>query len=76
MYVTRSSESGKPTCGVCGNFSNHSLGNVRHHIESRHFPNTFSYTCHHCHKTVATRKALQRHLQKCASQQRLSSSLS
>ena len=60
MYVTRS-EAGKPTCGVCGNFSNHSLGNVRHHIESKHFPNTFSYTCRECPATFGTYNSLNMH---------------
>ena len=63
-YVTRN-EAGVPMCGICQGFVNRAIVNVVNHIESKHFPSTFTYSCPNCHKMVATRKALQRHLQKC-----------
>jgi len=63
-YVTRN-EAGVPMCDICQGFVNRAIVNVVNHIESKHFPSTFTYSCPNCHKMVATRKALQRHLQKC-----------
>jgi len=64
QYVSRN-EAGIPMCSICHGFVNKAIVNVVNHIESKHFPSTFSYSCPNCHKIVATRKALQRHLQKC-----------
>ena len=64
QYVSRN-EAGIPMCSICHGFVNKAIVNVVNHIESKHFPSTFSYSCPNCHRIVATRKALQRHLQKC-----------
>jgi len=53
-----------PYCGICGQYSNKSVTNVRNHIESKHFP-IFQYSCNNCGRTVNTKTALERHLQKC-----------
>ena len=37
------------------------MSNVRNHIESRHFPNTFSYTCRECPAVFGTFNALNMH---------------
>jgi len=51
-------------CGICLQFSNKSSGHVRNHLESKHFPNTFSYACPFCDMVLGTRKALEVHRQR------------
>jgi len=50
------------TCSICQEFSHSSKSNVRKHIESRHFPNSFSYTCAYCDTVVGTQMALDKHM--------------
>jgi len=54
-----------PTCGICFIFSHRSKSNVQNHIESKHFPNSFTYTCPKCFKNVSTKKALEIHINRC-----------
>jgi len=58
-------EHGIPRCGVCYMFSHSAKSNVRNHIESKHFPNTFTYTCPVCAKTLTSKKSLQNHASRC-----------
>jgi len=58
-YIARN-DSG-PVCGICYQFSNRSVTNVKNHIESKHFPNLFTYTCKHCEMTFGTNTALEIH---------------
>ena len=60
-YVVRDPESGKYYCVMCNNFSHLSKSNVRNHVESIHFPDTFSYSCSLCASTFKTRQELYRH---------------
>ena len=53
------------TCGLCGQFRHRSTTALRCHIESKHFPNTFTHTCDLCLATFGTRKALLNHKSKC-----------
>jgi len=53
-----------PYCGVCNQFFNKSVTNVRNHVESKHFPNLFSYQCNQCDMTLGTQKALDVHRQR------------
>jgi len=55
-----------PTCGICSAFSHHSKTNVKRHIESRHFPDSFLYSCPSCGVAKNTKTALDLHLSKCA----------
>ena len=34
---------------------------VRNHVESRHFPDAFTYTCELCSRVMKTKKALNNH---------------
>ena len=61
-YIQRNARG--PFCGVCHQFSNKSVTNVRNHVESKHFPNMFDYQCNQCEMTVGTRKALDSHRQR------------
>jgi len=54
-----------PTCGICFRFSHRSKSNVQNHIESKHFPNSFIYSCPRCFKNVSTKKALEIHINRC-----------
>jgi len=51
-------------CVLCNQFSHHSRHSVRNHVESKHFPNSFSYPCTECGKMCSTRKAYENHIQK------------
>jgi len=53
------------TCSICQNFSHKSKYTLQNHIESKHFPNTFVYTCPKCDKNVFTREALICHKKRC-----------
>jgi len=59
-------DGGVSLCGICHAFSHKSKYDVQNHIESRHFPNSFVYTCPTCQKNVSTRKALVRHSASCS----------
>jgi len=52
-------------CSVCNIFTHNTKHHVRNHVESKHFPNTFLYSCPTCGKEVFTRKALERHKTGC-----------
>ena len=50
QYVMSAEDDGSFYCGIC----NHSVSqmrkdNLRRHIESKHFPNVFSYQCSECY---------------------------
>ena len=49
------------SCGLCYEFSHRTKYCVVMHVESKHFPNTFSYTCQVCEKVFHTKKAFQVH---------------
>ena len=68
-FVVRN-DGGVPTCGICLQFSNQAIVNVRNHIESKHYPNTFTYSCPKCHSLKNTKKALEIHVRKCQTWER------
>jgi len=55
------------SCDICGQFNHGSKSNVRNHVESKHFPNTFCYNCNICNKVCNSRQALQQHRSKICS---------
>ena len=59
-YIVRTDRG--QTCSICHSFSHSSKSNVRKHIESRHFPNSFSYSCPNCATVVGTQMALDKHM--------------
>jgi hypothetical protein len=50
-----------PFCGICRIFRHKSNSNVRNHVESKHFPFKFVYTCEVCGKQVKTKASLSTH---------------
>ena len=55
-------------CSLCRVFKNKSTWNVRNHIESKHFPGIFSYTCTICTKVLGSKTAFRDHPQSCRKQ--------
>ena len=51
-------------CTLCQMFRKRGIPDVRNHIESKHFPNTFSYNCELCDAALGTATALKRHHQR------------
>jgi len=50
------------TCSLCHLFSHRSEYNVKLHIESKHFPNSFSWACAVCAMNFGTKMALDKHM--------------
>jgi len=48
QFVLKNEDSGVYTCGICFNMSHKSPWNVRNHVESQHFRDTFTYPCKFC----------------------------
>ena len=61
-YCTKTSDTNKWACAVCGQFSHSRRYLVRNHVESKHFPASFEYHCEICHKICNTKKALEVHI--------------
>merc|ERR1712142_794830 len=49
-------------CGMCFQFSHMGRNQVRNHVESKHFPNTWQYDCKYCGNISKTKKALDIHM--------------
>ena len=48
-------------CAICDQYSGQQKRDTRNHIESVHFPNSFTYECQFCDMVLNTNKALARH---------------
>eukprot|EP00092_Neocalanus_flemingeri_P085918 GFUD01108187.1.p1 GENE.GFUD01108187.1~~GFUD01108187.1.p1 ORF type:complete len:247 (+),score=59.22 GFUD01108187.1:90-830(+) len=64
QYTSKDLATGKHVCTLCSNFSHSSQANVRNHIESKHFPGTFVYTCQLCGKQSPSHQGLLKHKSK------------
>ena len=62
-YVGKDPLSGKYTCTICSSFFHTSKSNTRNHVESKHFPDAFVYSCEVCNSTFPTRMSLYKHRQ-------------
>ena len=62
-YIVRGANG--PECGLCHQYRNNSVTNVKKHIESKHFPGLVSYTCDLCGKDFATRYSIDKHRPRC-----------
>ena len=61
QYITK--VDGILSCGLCHAQAGRRR-DIRNHIESKHFPNSFSYQCQYCNTVVGTNKALSRHIER------------
>ena len=50
---------GKFQCNICGYVA--SVYNVKRHVESKHFPGVFEYSCDQCEENFNTKSKLQNH---------------
>ena len=48
------------SCKMCP-YRQNGIGHIRNHIESKHFPNTFTYSCSHCDKVLNSNNAFNWH---------------
>jgi len=64
QYTTKDLATGKHICTLCTSFSHSAQANVRNHIESKHFPGTFVYTCQICGKQSPSHQGLLKHKSK------------
>eukprot|EP00092_Neocalanus_flemingeri_P095656 GFUD01121704.1.p1 GENE.GFUD01121704.1~~GFUD01121704.1.p1 ORF type:complete len:316 (+),score=78.46 GFUD01121704.1:62-1009(+) len=64
QYTRKDLTTGKHVCTLCSNFSHTYQANVRNHIESKHFPGTFVYTCQLCGKQSPSHQGLLKHKSK------------
>jgi len=67
QFVTKeTSDFGKTkyVCTLCNKFSHLYRTNVRNHVESKHFPNVFSYECEHCGESFPSKSIVQQHRHK------------
>ena len=55
---------GQFTCSICMRFRHQARANVKNHVESKHFPNSFTYTCDLCGNITHTKQAHQNHRSK------------
>merc|ERR1712059_35807 len=67
VYVRK--EGQVKVCSLCGIFKNKTVTNVRCHIESKHFPGTFTYSCEICAKVCNSKTSYRDHMQTCRKQQ-------
>ena len=55
---------GRWPCGICFAFKHQWKANVRNHIESKHFPGTFTHLCPLCGEACGSRQSLENHKRK------------
>ena len=61
QYIERNDLTGVYQCTICFNCCHKSRSNVRNHVESKHFPNTFQYRCPLCEHQCSSQQALLKH---------------
>jgi len=61
QYVRKDPEDKKFYCTLCERFSHKAGSMTRNHVESQHFPNTFSYPCDICGEVLTTKSNLWLH---------------
>ena len=60
-HVKKDETSNLYFCDICRQFSNRGAANVRNHVEAKHLPNMFTYSCEICHMTFGKKTALYNH---------------
>ena len=54
-YVIKNTQDGKYHCTICNEYSHAGITLARNHVESKHFPGTFTYSCDICDEIFTTR---------------------
>jgi len=61
QFVRKDSTDQKYHCTLCRNFSHKVISCTRNHVESKHYPNVFTYSCDQCEETFSTKTNLNTH---------------
>ena len=61
QFVRKDSSDLKYHCVLCPNFSHKVISCTRNHVESKHYPNLFTYSCDLCEETFPTSTKLSTH---------------
>ena len=61
QFVRRDPDNKKYYCTLCEKFSQKVITLTRNHVESQHFPDTFSYPCDMCGDVLTTNTKLMHH---------------
>jgi len=61
QFVRKDLEDNKFFCTICERFSHRSAAMARNHVESQHFPNTFSYPCDLCGDVMSSKSSFMLH---------------
>ena len=61
QFVRRDPDDKKYYCTLCEKFAQKIITLTRNHVESQHFPDTFSYPCDLCGDVLTTNTKLQLH---------------
>jgi len=61
QFVKKDPADQKYHCTLCRNFSHKVISCTRNHVESKHYPNVFTYSCDQCDETFPTSTKLSTH---------------
>ena len=61
QFVRKDAVNKKYFCTLCEQFSHHGRNMARNHVESKHFPNTFSYPCDLCGEVLLSKSNFMTH---------------
>jgi len=61
QFVKRDPGDQRYYCTICGKFSQATAQNTRNHVETKHFPNTFSYPCDQCDSVFSSKCSFSMH---------------
>ena len=59
-YVLKSE--GQHICGICNKFTHFSKNSVRNHVEAKHYPDAFCYSCDFCGQQMKNKNCLNIHI--------------
>merc|ERR1712034_53230 len=61
QFVRKDVNDKKYYCTLCEQFSHHGINMARNHVESKHFPTTFSYPCDLCGEVLLSKSNFMTH---------------
>jgi len=61
QFVAKDPEDQKYHCTLCRGFSHKVISCTRNHVESKHYPNIFTYSCDQCQDVFPTSTKLSTH---------------
>ena len=61
QFIKKDNQEGKYYCAICKEVSNRVITHVRNHLEAKHFPSSFVYTCPICNEQFNTAISFNNH---------------